>query len=95
MLGKTDPVIARGGIQVPPDADWRELRPGHIKFNYLHSIATLKPDVVVEIRQSTGDIAERFLQEDYAAVKVNGHPMYFRKDSNNIDWVQLEYVRED
>lgn len=95
MLGKTDPVIARGGIQVPPDADWRELRPGHIKFNYQHSIATLKPDVVVEIRQSTGDIAERFLKEDYAAVKVNGHPMYFRKASNNIDWVQLEYVRED
>lgn len=95
MLGKTDPVIARSGIQVPPDADWRELRPGHIKFNYQHSIATLKPDVVVEIRQSTGDIAERFLKEDYVSVKVNGHPMYFRKDSTRIDWVKLEYVRED
>jgi len=95
LLGKSDPVIARGGIQVPPDADWRELQPGHIKFNYQYSIGTLKPDVVVEIRRSTGDIAEKYLDDEYLMAKVNTHPMYFRKDSNKIDWVQLEYVRED
>jgi hypothetical protein len=95
LLGKSDPVIARGGIQVPPDADWRELQPGHIKFNYQYSIGMLKPDVVVEIRRSTGDIAEKYLDEEYVMAKVNTHPMYFRKDSNKIDWVQLDYVRED
>ncbi len=95
LVGKSDPVIARGGIQVPLDADWRELQPGHIKFNYQYSIGTLKPDVVVEIRRSTGDIAEKYLDEEYIMAKVNTHPMYFRKDSTKIDWVQLEYVRED
>ncbi|MFN7037026.1 MAG: hypothetical protein ACK4SN_11740, partial [Bellilinea sp.] len=95
LLGKSDPVIARGGIQVPPNADWRELQPGHIKFNYQYSIGTLKPDVVVEVRRSTGDIAKKYLDEEYRMAKVNTHPMYFRKDSDKIDWVQLEYVRED
>jgi len=95
MLGKSDPVIAHGGIQVPPDADWRELRPGHIKFNYQYSIATLKPDVVVDIHHSTRDIAEKYLKEDYTVALLNKHPVYFRKDSTRIDWVQLEYVRED
>ncbi len=94
LLGKSDPVIARAGVQVPFDADWQELQPGHIKFNYQYSIGTLKPDVVVEIRRSTGDIAERFL-DDYVQVRMNTHPTYFRKGSPYVDWVKLEYVRED
>lgn len=95
MLGKSDPVIARGGIQVPPDTDWRELRPGHIKFNYKYSIATLQPDVVVDIHHSTRDIAEPYLKDDYLPIKINRHTVYFRKNSTNVDWVQLDYVRED
>ncbi len=95
MLGKSDAVIARGGIQVPADADWRELRPGHIKFNYQYSIATLQPDVVVDIHHSTRDIAEPYLKEDYIPATLNRHTIYFRKDSNKIDWVELEHVRED
>lgn len=94
LLGKSDPIIARKGIQVSPDADWKVLRPGHIKFDYEYSISRLKPDVIVEVLVSTADIAERYLG-DYETIVLNGHPMYFRKDSKSIDWVQLEYVRED
>ncbi|MFZ6018940.1 MAG: hypothetical protein ACOYXO_04950, partial [Chloroflexota bacterium] len=64
-------------------------------FNYQYSIATLKPDVVVDIHHSTRDIAEKYLKEDYTVALLNKHPVYFRKDSTRIDWVQLEYVRED
>lgn len=94
LLGKSDPIIARKGIQVSPDADWEVLRPGHIKFDYEYSISRLKPDVIVEVLVSTADIAERYLG-DYETIVLNGHPMYFRKDSKSIDWVQLAYVRED
>lgn len=94
LLGKSDPIIARKGIQVSPDADWKVLRPGHIKFDYEYSISRLKPDVIVEVLVSTADIAQRYLG-DYETVVLNGHPMYFYRDSKSIDWVQLEYVRED
>jgi len=94
LLGKADKRIARSPIQVPPDADWQVLRPGHIKFDYSYSIGTLKPDVVVELLESTYDIGERFLIE-YEKVKLNGHWMYFRKDSKAVKWERLYAIRED
>ncbi len=94
LLGKSDPVIARAGVQVPFDADWDTLRPGHIKFDYRYSIQQLKPDVIVEVLVSTADVAAPYLQ-DYRRVMLNRHPMFFRYDSTNIDWVKLEHVRED
>lgn len=94
LLGKADKRIARSPIQVPPDADWQVLRPGHIKFDYSYSIGALKPDVVVELLESTYDIGERFLIE-YEKVKLNGHWMYFRKDSKAVNWEKLYAIRED
>ncbi|WP_322508557.1 hypothetical protein, partial [Anaerolinea sp.] len=94
LLGKADPYIARAPIQVPPDADWQILRPGHIKFDYEYSIGVLQPDVVVELLESTYDIGERYLT-DYEKVKLNGHWMYFRKNSTAVNWERLYVLRED
>jgi hypothetical protein len=80
MFGKADPVIAHGGIQVPLDASWQVLRPGHVKFNYKYSIGELQPEIVVELVRSTVDIGQPYLQ-NYLAPQVNGHIMYFKKDS--------------
>lgn len=94
LFGKSDPAVAHGGIQVPFDADWDDLRPGHVKFNYKYSIGELQPDIVVEIMKSTFDQAEPYLT-NYVAATVNGHLMYFKADSPNIHWDLLEVVRED
>ena len=94
LLGKGDALIARGPIQVDPYGDWLELRPGHIKFNYAYSIGQLQPDVVVELRASTNDIAEKYL-ENYERIKLNGHIMYFRKGSSHILWEKAYELREN
>ncbi len=94
LFGKSDAVVAHGGIQVPLDADWEDLRPGHVKFNYKYSIGELQPDVVVEIMKSTFQQAEPYLA-NYVAATIDGHLMYFKADSPNIHWDLLAEVRED
>ncbi len=93
LFGKSDPVVAHGGIQVPLDADWEDLRPGHVKFNYKYSIGELQPDVVVEIMKSTQDQADPYLT-NYVRATINGHLMYFKADSPYIHWDILEQLRE-
>lgn len=61
MFAKSDPVIAHGGIQVPLDASWQVLCPGHVKFNYKYSIGELQPDIVVELMRSTIGIGQAYL----------------------------------
>ncbi|MHB8808255.1 MAG: hypothetical protein ACYC59_11860, partial [Anaerolineaceae bacterium] len=94
LFGKSDPVVAHGGIQVPLDADWKDLRPGHVKFNYKYSIGELQPDIVVEIMKSTQEQAEPYLT-NYVQATVNGHLMFFKTDSPYIKWDLLEELRED
>lgn len=94
LFGKSDPVVAHGEIQVPLDADWEVLRPGHVKFNYKYSIGVLQPDVVVELMKSTYEQGEPYLV-DYETALVNNHTIYFKKGSTAIKWDVLEMVRED
>jgi hypothetical protein len=94
LFGKSDPIIAHAGIQVPFDSNWQVLRPGHVKFNYKYSIGQLKPDIVVELVKSTVGIGELYL-ENYKAPVINGHIMYFKNDSPFINWKLLEKIRED
>jgi hypothetical protein len=93
LLGKSDAFIAAGPIQVDPYDDWDIVRPGHIKFNYAYSIAQLQPDVVVELRVSTYDIGQRYL-DNYRRIKLNGHVMYFKTGSPNILWEKAYELRE-
>ena len=93
MLGKSDMVIAKEPSRVGTDVSLMDLRPGHIKWDYAWSIGQLQPDVVVELRVSTVEQGELYL-DNYDRVAVNNHTMYFKQGSTNINWEALEDVRD-
>ena len=96
LLGKTDPVIARGPVKTPMSIDdlrylqpgyTNYMRPGHMKWNYAHSIGQLKPDVIVAIWEGTSGEAKPYLDQDYVyAVIGEKIKVYLRKNSPNIYW---------
>jgi hypothetical protein len=95
ILGKTDPVIARGPIRPSlgiPDVAFLQpgnenrMRPGHMKWNYAHTIGELKPDVIVSLWDETRKEAEPYLQEYVFADLGDKNVVYLRKDSPNILW---------
>ena len=53
LLGKNDKVVARGPMHIPQALRSIDLRPGHMKWNYAHSLATLKPDIVANCTGAT------------------------------------------
>jgi len=87
LLGKEDPVIAHGPIRYPMSiVDIPGMRPGHMKWNYEHSIGELKPDVIVLLWEGTW---EEFLpyEDDYLpGGPGNGTWFFLRKDSPYILW---------
>ena len=96
ILGKTDPVIARGPVTSSmslEDAMFLRngqeniMRPGHMKWNYARTFGELKPDMIVSIWEGTNDEAAPYLEKDYVyAVVAPGVKAYLRKDSKNIHW---------
>jgi len=98
ILGKTDPVIAHGPIRPSlgiPDVAFYEpgnenrMRPGHMKWNYDHTIGELKPDVIVSLWDETGKEAEPYLQDYVLASVGNKISVYLRKDAPNIFWSRV------
>ncbi len=87
LLGKADPVIAHGPIRYPMSiVDIPGMRPGHMKWNYAHSIGELKPDVIVLLWEGTW---EEFVpyEDDYVPGGIgNGTWFLLRKNSPNILW---------
>ena len=58
MLGKADPVIAHGPVRTPMSIlDVPGMRPGHMKWNYAHTIGELRPDVITALWEGTGEEA--------------------------------------
>ena len=96
LLGKTDPVIAHGPVRTPMSIDdvrylqpgyTNYMRPGHMKWNYAHSIGELKPDVIVAIWEGTSAEAQPYLDKDYVYALIGEKiKVYLRKDSPNIYW---------
>jgi hypothetical protein len=98
ILGKTDPVIARGPIRPSlgiPDVAFLQpgnenrMRPGHMKWNYAHTIGELRPDVIVSLWDETKKEAEPYLHEYILADLGDENVVYLRKDSPNILWGQV------
>jgi hypothetical protein len=87
ILGKADPVIAHGPVRTPMSiVDVPGMRPGHMKWDYAHTIGELQPDVIVSLWEGTGTEAEPFL-EDYVYGEIgNKLRVYLRRDSPNIIW---------
>ncbi len=90
MLGKCDPVVAKEEMHdfskiVPEEMSWRWFYPGHMKWDYKHSIGELSPDVVVELWALPQE-AEPYLKDKYKKMTVDGFPVYLKLDSKHIDW---------
>lgn len=95
ILGKTDPVIARGPIRPSlgiPDVAFlspgneNRMRPGHMKWNYAHTFGELKPDVIVSLWDETVKEAEPYLQDYVLASIEEEATVLLRKNSSNILW---------
>jgi len=87
LLGKADPVIAHGPIRSPMSIeDIPNMRPGHMKWNYAHSIGELKPDVIVLLWEGTGDEFKPYKDDYVPGGAGDGIGFLLRKDSPNIFW---------
>jgi len=92
LLGKSDRVVARGPMHLPPDLALIDYRPGHMKWDYAYSIGELQPDVVVEIWQGMNPEAAAALA-GYLEIRVpelerwlpDGR-MYLRTGSSHLRW---------
>jgi len=87
MLGKNDRAIARLAAKMPAGADkFTAFYPGHMKWDYNHSISQLKPDVIGQLYGVTDAEIEPFIQQDYRKTVMDGLVLHLRKDSQHIQW---------
>jgi hypothetical protein len=92
LLGKTDTYVAHEPARVRSGARpgfWRFLtfRPGHMKFDYEHSVGRLRPDVVKQL-WADQHLVKPYLDEHYVKVEVEGVGMWLRRDSPHILWAR-------
>jgi hypothetical protein len=89
LMGKADYEIARQEVKIPKDLETLTfLRPGHYKYDYSISIGKYRPDVLVELKAYTDEEFTPYLR-GYKKYIVNNHTMYFRLDSEYINWDEL------
>jgi len=87
ILGKADPYIAHQNVRTPmgiPDIPY--MRPGHMKWDYAHTIGELQPDVIVSLWENTSEEAEPYLVNYEHLSIASGVKVYLKKDSQNIHW---------
>lgn len=75
LLGKIDPVVAG----TPPHTDYWAL-PGHLRWDYRHSIVTLRPDVVAQLFATTPSDVPMIVASGYRQLG----PMVFVRDDARI-----------
>ena len=87
ILGKTDKTIARATMRTAPvnESPYTFFLPGHLKYDYGHSIGGMKPDVVL---QFWGDIQEanEFIAGNYVKIMVGNLWVYALEGSENVRW---------
>jgi hypothetical protein len=89
LLGKNDRIIAHQPNHFP--ADIKDIRPGHMKWDYDYSIGGLKPDVIVQLwgdKQS----AQKYVDLYYLIAEVDGLQFSVLENSPEIVW---EYFYSD
>jgi hypothetical protein len=85
LLGKNDPYVARLPAHLP-------LYPGHDKWDYRYSVATWRPDVIVQLwRPSAADVA--YVRA--AGYVENASGIMARRDSAEVDRERLLTVTEE
>lgn len=95
LLGKNDRRIAHEAAHIPEhtglfDIPLRELKPGHLKWDFNYTYGELKPDVITHQWGGGRDVAIPYIQQYYAEVELSlGEGRYhfmLRKDSPRIKW---------
>ena len=91
FLGKNDQVIAHESSSGASGLrSINDFRPGHMKWNYDHSIGQLKPDVIVQL-WGDKDEAEAYILNYYVIGGAKDDmPFTLRVDSENIHWNQVQ-----
>jgi arabinofuranosyltransferase len=88
ILGKTDRFIAHLPMHTVTGVKrFLHFYPGHLKYDYSHSIGEQKPDIIVQLWQNPEE-AQLYLK-DYIQVEVPGSSLFFRTGSNAIHWEKL------
>lgn len=96
LYGKMDPVIARSESHLGPG--WqgiKEFRPGHSKWDAMHSVVELKPDLLIHLIKDpkvTDPRALAFVEENYVIIEIDGYSLTALKDSPNILWHKVDKV---
>jgi hypothetical protein len=93
LLGKNDRFIAHGPVAaVGHPIRFTEFKPGHMKFNFAHSIGRGRPDLILQLRQRA-ELAKPFVKDAYAEVQLGGGCVLARRDSPHVLWNRLPAVR--
>ncbi|MBU1661901.1 MAG: hypothetical protein KKD28_10580 [Chloroflexi bacterium] len=87
LLGKNDPIIAHRPSHIPPAL--ADIRPGHMKWDYDYSIGQLKPDIIVQL-WGDSQPAEKYIEQYYTVVEVDGMLFSILSDSANILWDRVQ-----
>ena len=90
LLGKNDTHVAHGPVAVAA-VSFRDFRPGHMKFDFAHSIGELQPDVIVQLRRRTA-LAQPYL-DGYRDFLLDGNCIWVRLGSPRILWNRLAAVQ--
>jgi hypothetical protein len=93
LLGKNDPVIARG----PAHPAWPGMHqpgfwPGHMKWDFAHSIGELQPDVIVETWPVGSTEVNAYLG-GYRVERLGGREVWVREGSPRVQAGREEGLR--
>jgi hypothetical protein len=95
LLGKVDKTIARQPMHVTKDMSLANFRPGHMKWDYTHSIRDLKPDVIAQVYdESPREERLQWVTGVYTSVAVGTITFYVRDDSPYIHWDAVSQLQE-
>jgi hypothetical protein len=90
ILGKCDRTIARKSARTAPfQPILKHFKPGHMKWNYAHSIGHLKPDIIVQLWKKFEE-AEPFLKRSYQKVQIRDWTFFLRTGSPRIHWDRIQ-----
>jgi len=89
ISGKNDRTIARLAAHRASDGPgFDHFHPGHLKWDYAHSIGKLRPDVVLQADYPPVE-AEEFLAGKYETATIDALTFHFRRQSPRVLWDRL------
>ena len=96
LLGKVDPVIARIDSHLEPGwSGIKKFQPGHSKWDAMHSVVVLQPDLLIHLVKDptvTNPDALSFVEENYLIIEIDGYSFTALANSPHILWDAADRV---